>query len=821
MSTSRPHHRTGTKSTPFSTAAGQRSDSRSHATRSAMTTSIRKAKRGQVLDRKRHMKFVPSSSADAKNPYRRVEEHVKETVEVAESIVQLCRCNESSTWNESTFVALSSSLERLCFLVSPTESDTMGTKIGATSKQPGSMDAGGISYDSSVGGIAGNAILSHFIDRQKVKPPSFQQQQSTDQPMNDNNLAFLLADSLALILDTTTSGTSSSKLQSLQVHAAIALTQLSATEPAPPPVASFDQDQFSPYGHPPREFATALASAPTSWCYVLVNCRALSSLIHKMTIPNNATASVNSCVIDICEKCTWTIGNLAGDSEMAREALSKMGMLPRLISCISWGIASLTSDHCAGPVIQASFMNLLRNSVWALCNFIRDGRGSAADVINVNNSQMKVNGGQENYRLTNESFASLLLLPQSISQGSNLNIDLNNASCHDIATEACWLLAFLTDNDPTAVEFSCKEDSPLMSAILTNLCMATDAASRLYESNLRNDSAMKQQLSDVCLCLIPCCRVLRNISLDGRYLGSIYPQEIFLTFQQKVLAHPTESCLAKLISLATLGAGQEASTIASKAAEAAGACLLHAGFPLPHPSTAACRTLIPALSQALTCQVTTFDVKREVVWALWNAVSNPLEQVDEITANGIQADVDVVQKELLTEVIRTSPLEIAQSLTALLSTMDMDSIEAALRLIEILIQKLGSTSSGQKLTVLFEEAGLVDALWRVCDNDSEESYVAELAASLLDEYFEGEHDESDEVLLGPALSGGCFQFQAPLVTNAPSGGFDFSTNTLGGFAFNNAGSLSHHEVQVPSMGRGRGRGQVIPAWMERTQQHSG
>jgi hypothetical protein len=148
----------------------------------------------------------------------------------------------------------------------------------------------------------------------------------------------------------------------------------------------------------------------------------------------------------------------------------------------------------------------------------------------------------------------------------------------------------------------------------------------------------------------------------------------------------------------------------------------------------------------------------------------------------------------------------------------MDSVEAALRLIEILIQKLGSISSGQKLTVVFEEAGLVDALWRVCDNDTEESYVAEMAASLLDEYFEREHEEDDEGLIGPVLSGGCFQFQAPTVANAPYGGFDFSTNAPEGFAFSDAGSSTQRQGQTPSMGRGRGRGQVIPAWMERTQQ---
>jgi hypothetical protein len=109
MST-QPTHREAAKSAPFAS----KGVSRSHAARSAMTTSLRKAKRSQMVEMKRHMKLNISSSGG--NPYKMTNDHVTETVSMAECIVECC----SHEFNNS-FAKLSSSLERLCVLISPSE----------------------------------------------------------------------------------------------------------------------------------------------------------------------------------------------------------------------------------------------------------------------------------------------------------------------------------------------------------------------------------------------------------------------------------------------------------------------------------------------------------------------------------------------------------------------------------------------------------------------------------------------------------------------------------------------------------------------------
>ena len=93
--------------------------------------------------------------------------------------------------------------------------------------------------------------------------------------------------------------------------------------------------------------------------------------------------------------------------------------------------------------------------------------------------------------------------------------------------------------------------------------------------------------------------------------------------------------------------------------------------------------------------------------------------------------------------------------------------------------------------MVFDEAGLTDALWGVCNHDSDESIVAELAADILDKYYdkEDEEDEEEDNMLQPSSTGNQFQFGVQQQT-----GMDYLT---------------------PSMPpAGRGRGKVMPAWMQ-------
>ena len=83
-------------------------------------------------------------------------------------------------------------------------------------------------------------------------------------------------------------------------------------------------------------------------------------------------------------------------------------------------------------------------------------------------------------------------------------------------------------------------------------------------------------------------------------------------------------------------------------------------------------------------------------------------------------------------------------------------------------------TNGKRLKILFEEVGLVDALWYVCDNDVDESDVAEKAAELIDNFYgkqEEDEDGADEMVTAPSVvTEQQFQFQAPSNT----GQFNFT-----------------------------------------------
>ena len=242
---------------------------------------------------------------------------------------------------------------------------------------------------------------------------------------------------------------------------------------------------------------------------------------------------------------------------------------------------------------------------------------------------------------------------------------------------------------------------------------------------------------------------------------------------------PFETSIAKLISFGTLGAGNTVSNIASEAASLAGSCLYDAGIQPNSAASAARGTLLPALCHAIVSPLSKFDFQREVVWALWFVVGLSREVIENINASNISS---AIQSDLVGQFIRLAPPDsrMARALTDILSAMDANATEAALRLIDLLLQGHDDShsnismndSGGKKVAIIFEEAGLVDALWRICDNDTDESDTAELAAKILDDFYEqdGEDDVEYEV---NGVSNGQFQFRVSHGCSIPEGGFNF------------------------------------------------
>jgi len=780
---SKPNHRIPTKQTPFSTTTTNNGASSSRHQRTTMTTSIRKAKRGQTVARKRHMnmqfgtKDINTTSSDdgggkmANNPYSRDGQHVKEAIQLAQSIVRLCSTttlnnlvNETATVMQQQF-QLATALDRLCVLLTPDDAD-----INPSSQQLNishdlnycfaastNNGVGGISYDSSMAGMAANAILSQFI--------------TDGSGGNDNNLAVMLANSLGSILSTKQQQQNTNvvdSINSLQIKAVIVLNQLAATDPPPPQQhqqqLSSESNTSLSLGAPPKEI-------PTSWCHVIVNSTALSSLLQHL-LPNAAAANNNSTThsnIALCEKCVFVIGNLLGDSFMARQALLELGALSSLIACVGLGLERIKilgqQQHQQQQVDSLVIvLQLLRNSIWSLINFIRGGDTSSSSSTTA--AFMT--------ELQRVDLAVLLSLPESIQSITN-NVECISAS-FDVAIETCWLIVFLTNHNEAAT-FGIENwlSKEVLLGLVTRLCSGVDASMIRYKeidddlstsladessSLLASDSRIAYKVSNSSL---PCCRALTNIAI---YLDSFSmwgAGEAMSQAKQGVtsalLSDMTASCLVELISLGSIGGGSEASTIACSATSLASICLTNASHDFENYQSSAVWSLLPALVQGLIAPMSFFEFHREIVWAIWNMIQR-----------------NRLQHRLLVELIGTSAEEVATSLTGMLTALQSsDAVEPSLGIVDMLLRTLDDNhtraTTGKSLKILFEEVGLVDALWYVCDNDVDESDVAEKAAELIDDFYEEQEEDEEGVdEMMPSVNGQQFQFQAPTNT----GQFNFS-----------------------------------------------
>ena len=857
----------------------------------SMSNSIRKTKRFQTVARKRHMTLflprdgdatatttttttLPSSEEDMtnmvaasaaasrrENPYSRDGQHVRETIALVTSIV---RRTASSSWDYDD--ALSSQLERLCVLLSPHDENTVAVGDDFVVGDGGSRSATYCSYDSAMAGIAANSILSQFATTietaaamgnspllQNQQQYHSQEQHHPQREVNsNNNLAFMFANSLSQILlpsnedcGTTTNNTIDDIIhnnnhhyrQGIRIKAAIIVNQLAATEPPPPTTTMMEsslvnQEEYSPYGQysPPPTMSSQI---PPSWCYVLVHSLALRSIVHHIH-PTSRQSFNTSLMQDIdglqlCEKCVWAVGNLAGDSELARMALLKeedddedMGIVPKLLGCLMLGLAMTTeqrsttwhqlqsSQHVRAAEEFQTVIELLRNSIWALINLYRGEEIIApSDILDLQqqppppppHTQQNSSGTIMSYQrlspydigyllsLSDESFATTSTATMMSGRGTKATWD-------DVANETCWLLSYLSrleDDAKSVMEFLCiKWDAvgtTVVSMMVERLAYATDLVSGVLlrrssncGTNNNNIDSMTRQMEY----LIPCCRTLTNVAMASdrqfcRYIDVILRAKTSITRSDNPVTdngiRPFETSVAKLISFGTQGAGNIVSNIASEATSLAGACLYDAGIEPNCEASRARMTLLPALCHAILSPLSTFDFQRELVWALWYTVGFSKE----IMENVVESHVSMVRHGLVHEFIRIAPpdMGMARALTTILSGTDADATEAAVRLIDLLLRWYDGNSGNismndgrcRKMSIIFEEVGLVDALWRICDNDTDESEVAELAAKMLDDFYDQDEEEVEYEANG--MSDGQFQFQVS--QSIPDGGFSFTS----------------------------------------------
>lgn len=786
---------------------------------------------------------LSSSSTQRQNPYSQDGQHIRETIDIVTSFVKQTLIGRGSSYRDSFDPrldfdgALSAKLERLCVLISPQHESDSDDDVR-------SSDVGGNAthYDSTMAGMAANSILSQFInakmgagDQSSMLEHQQEQQFSQENTTGEmKNLAFLLAHALSHILHYTTTdkcvmfSNIRHSYQKVRITAAITLNQLAATEPPPPSMAtSSPLEEYSPYGPPPTP-ASQISSIPPSWCYVIVHSPALQALVQNIDPPPNSSpppppqfhphsikAEINKFNdrVQLCEKCVWAVGNLAGDSELARMALLQedMGIVSKLMQCVILGL-SIKRDqpwHMQQPpqlqeqqqqhqqqlLLQEqdgtleTGIDLLRNSIWALINLFRGGEIAPSTLLNLDHHQQQL----QTPRLSPQDVGFLLSLSDtsldtSLTTAATTMEKGTKATWDDVANETCWLLSYLTRDDTSVMEFLCTQwntfGTNTLSMLVERLAHSTDAVSNeLLRRSGNNMNCVTRQMEY----LIPCCRTLKNVALTpDLILGSRrFIESILLATTSTIRSdnfapdndiRPFELSLAKLISFGTLGAGNAITNIASEATSLAGTCLYDAGIEPSCATSSARIILLPALCQAILSPLSTFDFQREVVWALWSTIGLAREAME---ING-DSYACAVQPVLVRDFIRIAPPEMgmARALTTILAAMDADATEASLRLINLLLRWMdysGMNESGnKKIAIIFEEVGLVDALWRICDNDTDESEVAELAASILDDFYE--HDDGEDECEMYDNSGGQFQFQMP-DGSIPEGGFNFGAPT--------------------------------------------
>jgi len=211
-------------------------------------------------------------------------------------------------------------------------------------------------------------------------------------------------------------------------------------------------------------------------------------------------------------------------------------------------------------------------------------------------------------------------------------------------------------------------------------------------------------------------------------------------------------------------------------------CFLCDSGTLSHPATEiAVPAFVPRLVSILTSDQASMDWKREAVYAVSVAVEEP--------HGAANSEIDTNLRRILDEHVwvQATFISFMESLIDLLNCPHMDGILASLHIIDRSLRTLAY------LRPLLGSLGGVDGLEQICQRAvgqrSEDLEMASsIAANLLDDFFDQDHEEEEEEI-SPGVKDNQFVFAAP-----PEGeafGFKPSSNA----------------------GRGRGRGQTLPAWM--------
>ncbi len=494
------------------------------------------------------------------------------------------------------------------------------------------------------------------------------------------------------------------------------------------------------------ECPDAYYTSSASWCSLILSSKSSipSALLELLSSSKNES---------VLEQVCWVIGNIAGDSQQCREQLISMNFIPSLVG-LSRQVLSSVSD--VNPAID-----LRRNICWALSNIAR-GNNPALPFVQ---------GG-----LNCNDILHMLKMDSTLTRSNEW----------DVRKELYWLLAFLTAKEDEIIEHIVNEE------VIYLLSRHLD-----YVTNVIIE---KRDRGSIFQSVIPLIRILGNLSTaaGGKYIPGVIAVD----------GNAIIKSLAKWLQV--YKPCGETITIANEATWVIGALLCDVGYP-DHPSTTiACPILLPALCNVLASGTFTLEWKREVLNAIWNALAAPPG------SNG--DDTLKTRDELLLSIYKTKGM--IRALVGLCTCMDVDAIRPAVNIIDAFHRRMGRHD--ENVARVLEEAECLHALEHICDAASSSAsysrgkdwshdghsggmdYCADMAANLIDDFYDGDEEEVNWEL-GGSRSSAEFEFGV----QGPNPTFSFGESHNSQDSFDGRRS----PARPPTLGRGRGRGRVQPAWM--------
>jgi hypothetical protein len=223
---------------------------------------------------------------------------------------------------------------------------------------------------------------------------------------------------------------------------------------------------------------------PEGWCHVLIASQVLPVVAESLkafAVQVDASYMTQDApLLQVCQQMLWAVGNVAGDSQVARDALRKAGVVPSLCTVLKRGMELKHTCIC-------------RNAAWALSNLTRG----------VTTSGWEFCGDS---LLTPVLLASVLSSPEQ-----QVSATVKSTWWQTVANEACWMLAFLTAREDQVVDYLIQPSNELLwllpnkqFVVVAALARRLDEASKAVVSNSTRELT-ETQLQALRM-TIPCLR---------------------------------------------------------------------------------------------------------------------------------------------------------------------------------------------------------------------------------------------------------------------------------------------------------------------------